>query len=393
MLLDRLAIDDAVRIGIVGGGQLGKMLAQAAKRLSLKVIILDPTPDCPASAVSDKQIVADFKDENAIMKLAEESDVVTYEIELANSGILQRLEREGHVIHPSAETLRIIQDKLLQKRTLAEHEIPVPDFEQVDSGSLRPALERFGYPALLKARRDSYDGKGNFLIGSASEIPAALEFVRKRDAFVERFVPFTKEVSMMIARNESGQISSFPLVENIHRNNILHMTMAPARVSDTVKERAGQIATKTMETLKGSGIFAIEMFVTEDEQVLVNEIAPRPHNSGHYTIEACDISQFEQHIRAILDLPLAEPRLISPAAMVNILGEEDPDGPYAIAGIRKMMTIPGARLHIYGKKTSRRGRKIGHITVTDESLDGAVAKATQARNMIRILDSKMVRVD
>ncbi len=393
-MLDRLAIDDPVKIGIVGGGQLGKMIAQEAKRLSFGVIVLDPTPGCPAAVVSDRQIVADFKDEDAIRKLAEESDVVTYEIELGNSEILMRLERKGHVIHPSPETLRVIQDKLLQKQTLAGNGIPVPDFEEIDSKeSLLRALEKFGYPALLKARTGSYDGRGNFVISSSADIPGALEFAKTRKSFLERFVRFTKEVSIMIARNRSGQIASFPLVENIHHDNILHMTIAPARVSDTVKQKAKEIATRTMEVLKGSGIFCMEMFVTGDEEVLINEIAPRPHNSGHYTIEACDISQFAQHIRAILDLPLNEPRLLSPAAMVNILGEDECDGPYAIAGVREVMTIPGASLHIYGKKTSQRGRKLGHITVTDESLERAIAKASRARELVRILDSKMVRVD
>ncbi|HLE35032.1 MAG TPA: 5-(carboxyamino)imidazole ribonucleotide synthase [Nitrososphaerales archaeon] len=390
---DLLAVDNPVRIGIIGGGQLGKMLAQEAKRMSFNVIILDPTPDCPASVVSDRQIIADFKDESAIKKLATESDVITYEIELGNSDILMHLESEGHTVHPSAETLRTIQDKLQQKRVLRKNAIPVPDFEEITSEkSLFEALEKFGYPAVLKARRDSYDGRGNFVINSKNDMPKALEFVRDRQCFLERFVRFTKEVSIMIARNATGQIASFPLVENIHKDHVLYMTIAPARVSNAIKQKAKKIATKTMKTLKGSGIFGIEMFVTRNGDVLINEIAPRPHNSGHYTIEACNVSQFEQHIRAILDLPLLEPRLLSPAAMINILGEEDCEGTYAIKGIKEMMTIPGAKVHIYGKKISKRGRKIGHITVTDRTIAGAIAKARKARKMIKVLDSKVVKV-
>ncbi|MGH9933585.1 MAG: 5-(carboxyamino)imidazole ribonucleotide synthase, partial [Nitrososphaerales archaeon] len=256
---DLLAIDNPVRIGIIGGGQLGKMLAQEAKRMSFNVIILDPTPDCPAAVVSDKQIVADFKDEEAIKKLAAESDVVTYEIELGNSDILMRLESAGHVIHPSAETLRTIQDKLLQKRVLRKHGIPVPDFEEITSEkSLFEALDKFGYPAVLKARRDSYDGRGNFLIRSRNDISRALEFVRDKQCFLERFVKFTREVSIMVGRNAAGQIASFPVVENIHKNNVLDMTIAPARVSNTIKQKAQKISTKTMKVLKGSGIFGIE---------------------------------------------------------------------------------------------------------------------------------------
>jgi 5-(carboxyamino)imidazole ribonucleotide synthase len=390
---DLLAIDNPVRIGIIGGGQLGKMLAQEAKRMSFDVIILDPTPDCPASVVSDRQIIADFKDESAIKKLAAESDVITYEIELGNSDILMRLEGEGHTVHPSAETLRTIQDKLQQKRVLRRNAIPVADFEEITSEkSLFEALGKFGYPAVLKARRDSYDGRGNFVIKSKNDVPKALEFLRDKQCFLERFVRFTKEVSIMIARNATGQIASFPLVENIHKDHVLDMTIAPARASNAIKQKAKEIATKTMKTLKGSGIFGIEMFVTRNGEVLINEIAPRPHNSGHYTIEACNVSQFEQHIRAILDLPLIEPRQLSPAAMINILGEEDCEGTYAVKGIKEMMTIPGAKLHIYGKKISKRGRKIGHITVTDRTIAGAIAKARKARKMIKVLDSKVVRI-
>jgi 5-(carboxyamino)imidazole ribonucleotide synthase len=393
-MLDLFTIDDSIRIGIIGGGQLGKMLSQEAKRMSFYVTILDPTPDCPASVVSDRQIVADFKDESAIKKLAAESDVITYEIELANSDILAQLEREGHIVHPSAETLRVIQDKLLQKNVLSKNGIPVPDFEEVTSEtSLLSALAKFGYPSVLKARRDSYDGRGNFVIKNKNDLPEALEFLRNKQCFLENFISFTKEVSIMVARNKSGQIISFPVVENIHKNHVLDMTIAPARVSNLVKQRVRKIAVKVMQTLKGSGIFGIEMFVTKNGSVLINEIAPRPHNSGHYTIEACNISQFEQHIRAILDLPLIEPRLLSSAAMVNILGEDDCEGAYAIRGIKEMMTIPGAKLHIYGKKTSKRGRKIGHITVTDKTVVGAIAKARKAKETIRVLDSKVVRVE
>jgi 5-(carboxyamino)imidazole ribonucleotide synthase len=390
-MLDLLAIDSAVRIGIIGGGQLGKMLAQEAKRMSFNVIILDPTGDCPAAAVSDRQIIADFKDEEAIKKLAAESDVITYEIELGNSEILAQLEREGYRVHPSAETLRIIQDKLLQKQVLSRNNIPVPEFIEVSDETLPSALERLGYPAVLKARRDSYDGRGNFLVRGKRDLPTAIEFVRKGECFLERFIRFTKEVSMMIARNDNGGIETFPLVENIHRDHVLDMTIAPARVSERVKARARDTAIKTMKVLKGSGIFGIEMFVANNDLV-INEIAPRPHNSGHYTIEACNISQFEQHIRAILNLPLGKPRLLSPAAMVNILGDKDCDGPYAVKGVKEMLAIPGARLHLYGKKTSRRGRKIGHITVTDSSIAGAIAKAKKARAKIKIVDSRVIKV-
>lgn len=392
-MLDRIEIDKATRIGILGGGQLGKMLAQEAKRMSYNVMILDPTPDCPAAAVSDRQIVASFDDPAAIRQLSEECDVMTFEIELVNSDILMQLEREGRTIHPSGETLKIIQDKLMQKQMLRASGIPVPDFEEVSSEeSLLHALAKLGYPAVLKARRGSYDGRGNFLIGSRNDVPQAMTFLNGRDGFLERFVHFTKEVSLMVARNSSGQIAAFPLAENVHRNHVLDMTIVPARVPDIVKQRAKKIAIRTMQALKGAGIFGIEMFVTKKNEVLINEIAPRPHNSGHYTIEACNVSQFEQHIRAILDMPIHEPRLLSPAVMVNILGDDGLEGPYAISGIRKAMSIPGVKLHIYGKKTTKRGRKIGHITVTDRTVAGAMEKVKRTRAAIKILQASVVRI-
>jgi len=384
-LVDPFMIEKPVRIGIIGGGQLAKMIAQEAKRMSFSVIILDPDQNCPASTLVDKHILADFKDEHGIKQLASESDVLTYEIELGNSNILSQLESEGHTVHPSAETLGIIQDKLLQKQTLKNHGIPVPKFKElVSTEDLMVALDEYGYPAVLKSRFDSYDGRGNFVIQSKEQVKEALKFFAGKKCFIEAFVPFVKEVSVMVAKNAMNQFISYPVVENIHRNSILDMTIVPARVSNKVKDEARQIAESVAYTLKGSGIFGVEMFVTRDENVLVNEIAPRPHNSGHYTIEACSISQFEQHIRAILNLPLAKPVLLTPAVMVNIIAEEGTDHSYSIEGIRDVLAIPGVKLHIYGKKFARKGRKLGHITVVDSDLEQAIDKARYIRSLIRI---------
>jgi 5-(carboxyamino)imidazole ribonucleotide synthase len=217
-----------------------------------------------------------------------------------------------------------------------------------------------------------------------------LEYLHRTQCMVEKFVPFKKEISVMIARNPSGQISSFPISENIHHNSILDTTIVPARISRTTVAKAEELAERTMQALKGSGIFGIEMFVTKDENVLVNEIAPRPHNSGHYSIEACSISQFEQHLRAILDLPLPKPELLSPAVMVNILGPDDYNGPYIIKGLKQLLSIPGVKLHIYGKKISSPRRKLGHITVTANSLEKAMARAEDIKNIIKIEDVKKV---
>jgi 5-(carboxyamino)imidazole ribonucleotide synthase len=381
-----ISMQNPIALGIIGGGQLGKMIAQEAKRMSLKVIILDPAYDCPASFVSDEIIVADFKDEAAIRKLATMSDIVTYEIELANSNALKDLEAEKYPVYPSPETLRLIQNKYRQKSFLKDHNISVAKFELVKSQpQLEQLCEEYGFPAMLKASENSYDGRGNFLITSKDNIRHGLLTFQGKECMLEEFIPFVKEISVMTARNPSGQIESFPVTENIHFNNILDMTIAPARIPDKVLAKAQVVAQKTLGALKGAGIFGIEMFVLPDEDVVINEIAPRPHNSGHYSIEACSISQFEQHIRAVLDLPLSKPRLLSPAVMLNLLGPENGSGPYKILGLKELFSIPGLKLHVYGKKISKPRRKLGHITITSQTVEDAISKAERARNVVKIV--------
>ncbi len=373
-------------VGIIGGGQLGKMIAHEARRMSLRVIVLDPTDGCPAARVADEQIVADFKDESAIMRLAEKCDVLTYEIELANSTALKQLEEKNYPVRPAPETLRIIQNKHRQKSFLKKNKIAVPDFELVKSEEhLRELCKKFGLPAVLKATEDSYDGRGNYVIKTKADVAKAYAYFAGREMMLEKFVPFAKEVSIMVARNPSGQIESFPVVENMHKNSILDTTLVPAAISAKVEKKAKEVAKRTMQVLHGAGIFGIEMFVTKKGDVLVNEIAPRVHNSGHYTNEACSVSQFEQHLRAVLDLPLAKPELLSPAAMINILGPEGFEGVYLVTGIDRMMEVPGAQLYIYGKKVSKPRRKLGHITATGRTAKEALARAKKARAAIRLV--------
>src|SRR5919197_962241 len=381
-----ISMENPIAIGIIGGGQLGKMIAQEAKRMSLKVVILDPSHNCPASFVSDELIVADYKDESAIRKLAGMSDILTYEIELANSTTLKKLELENYPVYPSPETLRLIQNKYRQKSFLKENNISVTKFDLVRSQvHLEELCEEYGFPAMLKASENSYDGRGNFLITSKNNIKQAFLSFEGKECMLEKFMPFVKEISVMTARNPSGQIESFPVTENIHVNNILDMTIAPARIPDKVLAKAQDLAQKTLKALKGAGIFGIEMFVLPDENIVINEIAPRPHNSGHYSIEACSISQFEQHIRAILDLPLSRPRLLSPAVMINLLGPEKDSGPYKIGGLEELLCLPGLKLHVYGKKISMPHRKLGHITITANSLEEAISSAERARRLVKII--------
>jgi 5-(carboxyamino)imidazole ribonucleotide synthase len=381
-----ISMENPITIGIIGGGQLGKMIAQEAKRMSLKVVILDPSHNCPASFVSDELIVADYKDESAIRKLAGMSDILTYEIELANSTTLKKLELENYPVYPSPETLRLIQNKYRQKSFLKENNISVTKFDLVRSQvHLEELCEEYGFPAMLKASENSYDGRGNFLITSKNNIKQAFLSFEGKECMLEKFMPFVKEISVMTARNPSGQIESFPVTENIHVNNILDMTIVPARISNKLLTKAQAAAQKTLKALRGAGIFGIEMFVLPDESIVINEIAPRPHNSGHYSIDACSISQFEQHIRAVLDLPLSRPRLLAPAVMLNLLGPENGSGPYEIVGLKKLFSIPGLKLHIYGKKISKPRRKLGHITITAENIEEAISRVEIARSAMKII--------
>ena len=354
----------AKRLGIIGGGQLGMMITEAAKNLSehiSEITILDPTENCSAAQAGAKQIVGDFKDELAILKLAEQSDIITYEIESGNTDVLSKLKAE---IEPSPSTLGIIQDKFLQKTFLSENELPVSQFYEITSlDDLREKINELGLPVLLKSRRDAYDGRGNFKIISPDEIEKAYQHFDGKSLMVEKFVNFKMEVSVIAARNTKGDIAAYPLVENIHENNILKMTIAPARVSDDVIKDAGEIARKTMEVLKGAGVFGIEMFIDQDDKILINEIAPRVHNSGHHTLQSCKTSQFEQHLRAILGLELGSTDLIHKTVMCNILGPDGFEGKYKPVELEK----DNVYLKMYGKDISKPQRKIGHFNVVDLS--------------------------
>ena len=354
----------AKRLGIIGGGQLGMMITEAAKNLSehiSEITILDPTENCSAAQAGAKQIVGDFKDELAILKLAEQSDIITYEIESGNTDVLSKLKAE---IEPSPSTLGIIQDKFLQKTFLSENELPVSQFYEITSlDDLREKINELGLPVLLKSRRDAYDGRGNFKIISPDEIEKAYQRFDGKSLMVEKFVNFKMEVSVIAARNTKGDIAAYPLVENIHENNILKMTIAPARVSDDVIKDAGEIARKTMEVLKGAGVFGIEMFIDQDDKILINEIAPRVHNSGHHTLQSCKTSQFEQHLRAILGLELGSTDLIHKTVMCNILGPDGFEGKYKPVELEK----DNVYLKMYGKDISKPQRKIGHFNVVDLS--------------------------
>ena len=376
-------------LGIIGGGQLGMMLTEAAKNMPehiSDIIVLDPTKNCPASRVGAKQIVADFKDKNAIVELSLQSDIITYEIESGDSKVLESLHGEVS-INPSPDTLRIIQDKYLQKQFLRQNDIPVADFDTIESvQDLEEKIKDFQYPVLLKARRDAYDGRGNFKIENSSQTEPAYKQFSGRSMMIEKFVDFKMEVSVIAARNIHGEIATYPLVENIHKDNILEFTIAPARVDNKITVEADRIAKKTMDVFHGAGVFGIEMFVTKDGKVLINEIAPRVHNSGHHTLQSSETSQFEQHLRAILGLPLGSTKLRHATIMCNILGPKD------FAGRYKPITLEqkdGVYLKMYHKYDAKPQRKLGHFNVVDEQdtrdIESLMKKTIELKDSIKFL--------
>jgi len=359
-------------LGIIGGGQLGMMLTEAANKFPneiSEVIVLDPTKGCPASQVGARQIIADFKDEKAIMELASKADILTYEIESGNSDVLKSMETKTK-INPSPDTLKKIQDKLVQKTFLAENQLPVPEFVEVNSlDDLQQKIKKFGFPSLLKTRKNAYDGRGNFKINSEKDLKTAFDKFRDQSLMLEKYVNFRMEVSVIAARNTMGEIVTYPLVENIHEENILRTTIAPARVRKEIIENAEQVAKKTMDVLKGAGVFGIEMFVTKDDRILINEIAPRVHNSGHHTLQSSETSQFEQHLRAILGLNLGSTKLLKNTIMWNLLGPKNFTGKYKPVTIEPQK---GVFLKMYNKMESKPKRKLGHLNVVDLENSGNV---------------------
>lgn len=372
------------RIGIVGGGQLGRMMIFEAHKMGFHVTVLDPTPQSPGGQVADEQIVAEYSDQNALKQLADKSDFLTYEIELDDSDIFDTLVQNDTVIHPSVKTFKLINDKYLQKVFFKKNGIPVADFRKVQTKEdIFAVAKKFGYPLYLKTRRFAYDGRGNALIRKQSDIDKSFTSLQGSGLYVERFIPFIKELAIMVARNTNGEIVTYPVVETIHKNNICHTVIAPAKIEEKIKRKADSLGKKVMQTVKGAGVFGIEMFLTKDNKVLVNEIAPRVHNSGHYTIEACITNQFDQHIRAITGLPLGKTDLVMPSAvMINILGNRKATAEHT--GLEKALKLPNVFVHIYGKKETRFERKMGHITALDETPEKAYEKARKARNYISI---------
>lgn len=375
----------SLKLGIIGGGQLGKIMSQKAKKMGFHVTILDPTYNCPAAQVSDKHIMGGFHDKEKLEQLVQETDVTTFELEHVDTSILKELYDHGHNIYPSPYVIELIQNKYEQKKLLDEKGIPVPKYKSVES---EEDLTSFGFPVIQKAKREGYDGKGVLMLKTAQDIQNCI----KNESFIEELVDIDKELAIIVARNVEGEIKCYPVVEMLFddRVNICDIVMAPARISKDIEQKVVDISVKSIEVLDGVGIFGVEFFLTKSGDVLVNEIAPRPHNSGHYTVEACATSQFEQIIRAVTNLPLGSTKLMSPAVMVNLLGEEGYEGEPIIEGIHDALRIPELSFHFYGKTYTKPFRKMGHITVLDDDIDEAFKKAMKAKAMLKVKGSKKI---
>jgi 5-(carboxyamino)imidazole ribonucleotide synthase len=376
------------KVGIIGGGQLGKMMLNESVKMGIYTVVLDPSKDCPSSALANELIIGNFDDKVALRQLAEKVDVITYEFEHISTEALKELETEGYLIYPSVHSLEIIQNKYNQKLRLKECDIPLGEFVKIDSlEDIKDIGKEFGYPLMLKSALGAYDGKGNSLIREEKNIEESFEELGggKLPLYAEKFVPFIKEISVLCTRGIDGEIAVYPVAENIHKDSVLFETSVPATITLDEQNKALKIARDVCEAFDGVGMFCIEMFLTKEGEVLVNEVAPRPHNSGHYTIEACVTSQFENHLRAVMGLPLGDTTLIRSVVMRNVLGEEGYDGVVTVVGVKEALMIPEVHLHIYGKKITKPKRKMGHITATGETLEKARLKANKAYEYIKII--------
>ncbi len=378
-----VVIEPGSVLGVLGGGQLGAMFAMAASRLGYRVAVWDPDPEAPAHRVATHSFPTSFTDQRTFTQFADLVSVVTYEWENIPAELCRALEAQKPV-RPSSAVLSVIQDRLEQKGFLVSNGFPVPSFAGLTApDQLATVIRQVGYPALCKTATAGYDGKGQWRIPRESdvlEVERALSDSARPGMrwIVESLVPFERELSILVVRGTEGQTCAYPLAENEHDEGILRTTKVPAAGDSAVAERAAALACQVLDRLEGVGVFCLELFQLPGGELLINEIAPRPHNSSHYTLDACSVSQFEQQVRAVSGLPLGEVRLLSPAVMVNLIGD-DAAMMMKGTGCRALLDIPGAALHLYGKRTIRPRRKMGHITFLGESFDQALDRAEQFR--------------
>jgi 5-(carboxyamino)imidazole ribonucleotide synthase len=371
-----------LKLGILGGGQLGRMLIQQAINYNVTVKVLDPDREAPCRKLCDEFVVGSLGDYETVYKFGKKVDLLTIEIEKVNVDALEQLEREGVLVYPQPRIIRLIQDKGLQKQFFKENDIPTAPFKVISSvDELKQT--GFSYPYIQKLRRDGYDGRGVYKVADESSLANAFT----EPSLVEQMIDFEKEISVIVARNENGEIATFPLVEMEFnpKVNLVEFLISPSTFSQEIQKEADRIARKIAEDLKIIGLLAVEMFLTKDGRILVNELAPRPHNSGHQSIEGNVVSQFEQHLRAIFNQPMGDTACIGNAVMINVLGEPGYEGPAVYQGIEKILKCPGVYVHLYGKALTKPFRKMGHVTVVDQDREKAIEKARYVQSTLKVI--------
>lgn len=371
-----------LKLGILGGGQLGRMLIQEAINYNLTTLVLDPDTDAPCKHLTNYFECGSITDFDTVYNFGKKADIITIEIEKVNIEALEQLEKEGKQVFPQSRVIRLIQDKGVQKQFFKENNIPTAAFQLVNTKTdMRNSS--FSFPYILKQRRDGYDGKGVMKINHAAEIEQAFD----APCLIEELVDFEKEIAVIVARNSNGDMKTFPMVEMEFNAeaNLVEFLISPSTYPEALQSKAEVIAKNIASSLNVTGLLAVEMFVTKNGDLLVNELAPRPHNSGHHTIEGNYVSQFAQHLRAIFNLPLGDTRSISNAVMINLLGEKNHNGVAKYQGLEKIMAIDGVYVHLYGKKYTKPFRKMGHVTVVDQNRDSAIQKANYIKNTLKVI--------
>ncbi len=371
-----------LKLGILGGGQLGRMLIQQAINYNVTVKVLDPDREAPCRKLCDEFVVGSLSDYDTVYKFGKKVDLLTIEIEKVNVDALEQLEKEGVLVYPQPRIIRLIQDKGLQKQFFKENGIPTAEF-QIISSPEQLKQSHIPFPYIQKLRRDGYDGRGVYKVKDESYLANAFT----EPSLIERWIDFEKEIGVIVARNENGDVSTFPLVEMEFNPeaNLVEFLISPSTLPFDINEQAKIIAEKIAIDLNIIGILAVEMFLTKDGKILVNELAPRPHNSGHQSIEGNVVSQFEQHLRAIFNQPLGDTATISNAIMINVLGEAGHEGPAVYQGIEKILKCPGVYVHLYGKALTKPFRKMGHVTIVDADREKAVEKARYVQETLKVI--------
>jgi len=371
-----------LRLGILGGGQLGRMLIQEAVNLNISISILDPDPDAPCKNLCDRFETGQLNDFDTVYRFGKQVDMLTIEIEKVNVDALEKLEEEGVIVYPQARVIRLIQDKGLQKQFFKQNDIPTAPFQLISAKeSLKDTT--LSFPYIQKLRKDGYDGKGVYKITNETDWDGAFE----APSIVEQWVDFEKEIAVIVARNDDGHVAAFPMVEMEFnpQANLVEFLVSPSTLSFEIQQQAEQLAIKIAEDLQIVGLLAVELFLTKEGRILVNELAPRPHNSGHHTIEGNFTSQFAQHLRAIFNLPMGNTAARSNAVMINLLGEEGYEGLAVYEGLEEALAENGVYVHLYGKKFTKPFRKMGHVTIIHENRDQAIELARKVQRTIKII--------